>query len=272
MSYFRGKRAAVTGAASGIGRALAQRLHGEGCEVFLADIDAEGLEETRHQLDGAAPCHLTQLDVADATAVDAWANEVAAGGDALDLLVNNAGVGLIGSAAQTSLEDLRWLMGINFHGVVHGCRAFLPLLENSPRGHLVNLSSIFGIIAVPTQSAYNASKFAVRGYTEALRQDLAAAGSRVQVCCVHPGGIATDIARRARNADRSVSGDEQHARFEAVARTSPDAAAAAILKAARRGRPRLLIGADARWIDRLQRLFPGAYPRLLSPLLPAELN
>ena len=206
MSYFSGKRAVITGAGSGIGRALAHQLSGAGCELWLADVDAAALADTRRGLGGPAACHTAVVDVADRAAMSAWADEVSRNAPQLELVVNNAGVGLIGTAQDTTLEDFDWLMGVNFWGVVHGCRVFLPLLERAPRSHLVNISSIFGIIGVPTQSAYNASKFAVRGYSEALRQELILAGSPVEVCCVHPGGIDTNIARRARSSDRGVVG------------------------------------------------------------------
>jgi short-subunit dehydrogenase len=264
MGYFKGKSAAITGAGSGIGRALAQRLAADGCTLFLADVDAQGLAQTKASVFDATRCATSLVDVADSGQVRRWAAEVGGETGHLDLLVNNAGVGLIGDAATTPLEDFHWLMNINFWGVVHGCQAFLPLLEASPRGHLVNISSIFGIIAVPTQAAYNASKFAVKGYTEALRQDLEIAGSSVHVCCVHPGGVGTNIARRARNTDPAISGDEQQARFEEFVRTSAEEAAEAILTAAERGRKRLLLGPDAHFIDWVHRLFPTRYPRFFQ--------
>jgi len=265
MHYFRGKRAVITGAGSGIGRALALRLAAEGCELHLSDIDGSGLAGTTDMLPAETLFHTALVDVADAAAVDDWSAAIAAQAEHVDLLVNNAGVGLIGDAADTSLEDFHWLMNINFWGVVHGCRFFLPLLDAAPRGHLVNVSSIFGIAGVPTQSAYNASKFAVRGYSEALRQELALAGSRITLCCVHPGGIDTNIARRARNSDRDARPEEQHASFAPMIRNSPDAAARKILDATQRGKARLLVGADACVLDWLCRLFPTAYASLLRP-------
>ncbi|MEL7044152.1 MAG: SDR family NAD(P)-dependent oxidoreductase [Pseudomonadota bacterium] len=268
MPYFRDKHAAITGAASGIGRALAQQLHREGCVLFLSDVNESGLAATTASLRGEAPWHSAVVDVAQRHAVEDWAAAVASETTGLDLLVNNAGVAYIGDARATSYEDFHWLMNINFWGVVHGCTAFLPLLERRQRAHLVNISSLFGLISVPTQAAYNASKFAVRGYSEALRQELDLAGSSVKLCCVHPGGVATQIARSARNADASADPEAQHTAFERIARSSAESAARRILDAARRGRPRLLIGVDARWLDRLQRLFPALYPRLLRPLLP----
>lgn len=263
MSYFSNKQAAVTGAGAGIGRALARHLHAAGAELWLSDVDKAGLGETLRALSGPARVHGSHVDVADAAAVNRWRLEISAATSHLDLLVNNAGVGLIGPAQDLTLEDFHWLMDINFWGVIHGCNAFLPLLSGARRGHLVNISSIFGLMGVPSQAAYNAAKFAVRGYTEALRQDLARAGSRVAVCCVHPGGIDTNIAKRARNIDPAVTPQEQQERFSTMVRTSAEDAARQILAAAERGRERLLIGRDARLVDWIVRLFPSCYPRLL---------
>ncbi|MHA7814942.1 MAG: SDR family NAD(P)-dependent oxidoreductase [Pseudohaliea sp.] len=265
MSYFDGKRAAVTGAGSGIGRALAQALNAQGCALWLCDIDGDALAETAAALPRSElPCATTQVDVGDREGVSAWRDAVAAATDRLELLVNNAGVGLVAGAADGAIEDLRWLMDINFFGVVHGTQAFLPLLERAPRSHLVNLSSLFGLIGVPTQSAYNAAKFAVRGYSEALRQELAIAGSPIEVCCVHPGGVDTHIARNARSADPADTPEARAEAFRPFARTAPDAAAAQILRAAERGRPRLLLGRDARIAALIATLFPVRYPRLLG--------
>lgn len=271
MPYFTDKTAAITGAGSGIGRALAQRLGREGCTLFLSDVDADGLAETAASLPADARCATSVVDVADAGQVQGWATEIQHRTPHLDLLVNNAGVGLIGDAATTPLADFHWLMNINFWGVVHGCQAFLPLLEASQRGHLVNISSIFGIIAVPTQAAYNASKFAVKGYTEALRHDLTMAGSSVEVCCVHPGGVATNIARNARNAGGNATTEEQHDRFMKLVRTSPEDAAQAILRAAEKRKRRLLLGADARLVDWVHRLLPTRYSAIFPKRLIQEI-
>ena len=262
MDYFKGKRAVITGASSGMGRALAQQLNGAGCAVWLADINADGLTAVAAQLDEQrAQVHTRVMDVADKDAMFAWAAEIGEQAESVDLVVNNAGVALMAQVKEMSFEDFEWLMGINFWGVVYGSQAFLPLLEKSPRGHLVNISSVFGMIAVPTQSAYNAAKFAVRGYTEALRQELDLENSTVKVCCVHPGGIATNIARSARNADPSVTADEMASNFERFAKTSPEEAARQILRAAAKGQRRLLIGRDARMIGLITRLFPESYFR-----------
>jgi short-subunit dehydrogenase len=267
MAYFDGKRAAVTGAGSGIGRALARALNAEGCAVWLSDIDAEGLAATADSLAReAAPVHTRVVDVADRIAMQRWRDEVAKGGDCLHLLVNNAGVALVAEARDMRMDDLAWLMDINFYGTVHGTQAFLPLLERAPRSHLVNMSSLFGIIGVPTQSAYNASKFAVRGFSDALRQELARDGSPVEVCCVHPGGVATAIAASARSANPGRSAAERAREFRRLARTTPDSAAAQILRAVERGRKRLLLGRDARIATLIATLFPVSYPRLMPML------
>ncbi|MDP5071910.1 MAG: SDR family NAD(P)-dependent oxidoreductase, partial [Congregibacter sp.] len=204
-SYFQHKHAAITGAGSGIGRALAGQLNAAGCHLYLSDIDPAGLADTVASLaDTTLTARTAVVDVTDAEAVNAWAASIQEATAELHLLVNNAGVGLMATAAQTTLEDFHWLMNINFWGVIHGCNAFIPALERAPRSHLVNVSSVFGMIAVPSQSAYNAAKFAVRGYSESLRQELDMSNSPIKLCCVHPGGIDTNIARRSRNADPSA--------------------------------------------------------------------
>ena len=265
MSYSSDKNAVITGAGSGIGRALALQLNREGCRLELCDVDAAGLEQTlsllpRPEISAHGEC----VDVADPLAVAAWADGVADRRGHADIVVNNAGVGLVGTVRDNRPGDVEWLMGINFWGVVHGTRSFLPLLEASPRGHLVNISSVFGLIGVPSQSAYNAAKFAVRGYTEALRQEMA--GTSVHVMCVHPGGIQTDIARRSRSSDPASTADDRDARFKNLARTSAETAAAKIISAIERRKARLLIGADAHYISLISRLFPVSYPRFLPDL------
>ncbi|EED31421.1 short-chain dehydrogenase/reductase family [gamma proteobacterium NOR5-3] len=262
MNYFSQKHAVITGAGSGIGRALAQQLNASGCHLYLADIDEKGLQTTIDSFSNAdASSYATVVDVSDADAMHRWAATVGEKTAALHLVVNNAGVDLMASATQTTLEDFHWLMNINFWGVVHGCNAFVPALEKSARSHLVNISSVFGLVAVPNQSAYNAAKFAVRGYSESLRQELDLANSPIKLCCVHPGGIDTNIARRARNVDPAATPESQQAMFAPHVRTSADEAARRILRAAEKGQRRLLIGSDARFIDWIVRLFPTAYAR-----------
>ncbi len=273
MGYFEGKIAAVTGAGSGIGRGLAIALNRAGCVLELSDVNEAGLAETVEVLERKDLAVATQLvDVADRDAVASWAEAVASRHPRLDILINNAGVALGGTAEENSLEDIEWLMGINFWGVVYGCKAFLPLLKKASGGHLVNISSVFGIIGVPTQSAYNAAKFAVRGYTEALRQEQDLAESGLHVCCVHPGGVTTNIARAART-HRSQEEHEAFAqKFEEMTGTTAASAADQILGAMERRQPRLLIGRDARVISLISRLFPSAYPRILGALGGKELK
>jgi NAD(P)-dependent dehydrogenase (short-subunit alcohol dehydrogenase family) len=265
MGFLRGGVAVVTGAGSGIGRALAQLLAAEGSALAIADIDEKGLEETASSL-GKIEAKLTThaVDVADEARVREFAEEVNTQHGRATLLINNAGVALHGTFEELSLDDLRWLMGINFWGTVYGINYFLPLLKRQPRAHIVNLSSVFGIVAPVGQSAYSASKFAVRGFTEALRHELQ--GTNVTVSCVHPGGIRTAIARRARlGANAQAAGKEAGVSlFEKVAKTSPEAAAARILRGVERREPRILIGMDAWQIDITQRLRPGTYWKLMS--------
>jgi NAD(P)-dependent dehydrogenase (short-subunit alcohol dehydrogenase family) len=257
--------AVVTGAGSGIGRALAQRLAAAGSAVALADVDEAGLMQTAAALSGkrtAATTHV--VDVADEAGMRAFAADVAARHGRVTLLINNAGVGLFGRFEEISLDDFRWLMNINFWGAVYGVKCFLPILRQQPRAHIVNLSSVFGFVAPAGQSAYSASKFAVRGFTEALRHELE--GSTVFVSCVHPGGIRTPIARRARLGANTPQHTRDHAiaLFERVAKIPAEAAAARILDGVERREPRILIGADARRMDLLQRLRPGTYWKTMA--------
>jgi len=264
MSFTGSGVAVVTGAASGIGRALAQQLSAAGSALAIADVDEPGLAETAASLNARAPVSTHLLDVSEEAAVKAFADDVLARHRRVTLLINNAGVALIGAFEEVSLDDLRWLMGINFWGVVYGVTYFLPILKQQPRAHIVNLSSVFGIIGPVGQSAYAASKFAVRGFTEVLRHELE--GTSVSVSCVHPGGIHTPIAKHARlgaNAPEEKK-REAVAFFEKVTPTSPETAAARILRGVERREPRVLIGRDARQIDVVQRLRPATYWKLMS--------
>ncbi|WP_316184606.1 SDR family NAD(P)-dependent oxidoreductase [Bradyrhizobium sp. SZCCHNRI1003] len=268
MTRINGTAAAVTGAASGIGRALAQELAARGCDLALADRDEAGLasiadEVARH----GRKVTTHRLDVSDAGAIGAFARAATGAHPSLSILINNAGVALAGTFAEISQADMEWLFNINFWGVVHGTRAFLPHLSQRPQAHIVNLSSIFGIIAPPGQCAYAAAKFAVRGFSESLRHELAMAQSPVKLSVVHPGGIATAIARNARsgsgmtdNARRAQAID----RFEKLAKTTPKDAALRIIKGIERNEPRILIGSDARFMDLLQRLMPGTYWNVMA--------
>jgi NAD(P)-dependent dehydrogenase (short-subunit alcohol dehydrogenase family) len=265
MAFVSSGVAVVTGAGSGIGRALAQQLAAAGSALAIADIDEKGLTETVASLKSKKAAVSTYvLDVSNEEAVRSFAEDVAARHGRVTLLINNAGVALIGTFEEISLDDLRWLMGINFWGVVYGVKYFLPILKQQPRAHIVNLSSVFGLIAPVGQSAYSASKFAVRGFTEVIRHELE--NTSVSVSCVHPGGIHTPIAKRARlgaNAPRN-NHEEAIARFEQLTPTSPEAAAARILKGVERREPRILIGRDARQIDIVQRLRPATYWKMMA--------
>ncbi len=266
MYELQNKVAVITGAGSGIGRALAQLLAAKGCKLALADINEKGLAETAASLKAEV---LTQkLDVADRAAVNAFAEAVQTQYGTAHVVINNAGVAVSQTIEHLSWEDFEWLMGINFWGVTYGTKAFLPMLLKQNEGAIVNLSSVFGIIAVPTQGAYNAAKFAVRGFTEALRHELKE--TKVKAICVHPGGIRTNIAAAARfyrdplgSEDRTASVD----RFARLAKTTPEKAAETIVRGIERGQPRVLIGADAHLIDWVQRLMPVRYHSFMNWLM-----
>lgn len=270
MKSLRNQVAAITGAGSGIGRALAIQLANEGCHLALADIDSDGLDQTC-QLLANQPVKVTRqtLNVADEKVVYAWAEQVVADHGQVNLVINNAGVALSGTVAGLSLDDYRWIMDINFWGVMYGSKAFLPKLEAAGQGHIVNISSVFGLASQPLMSGYNASKFAVRGFTESLRQDLELTDSCVSATSVHPGGIKTNIAKAARM-DRSceqatgVDRESATADFERLFINSPDKAAAMIIQAVQKNKRRVLIGPDAKVFDLLVRLLPSIYQRLFT--------
>ncbi len=270
MKNFTNKVAAITGAGSGIGRALALQLADAGCAVALADVNQAGLSETVSLLaDKNVKVTQQLLDVADRAAVYAWADQVVADHGQVNLIFNNAGVALAGSVSGTSIEDYEWIMNINFWGVIYGTKAFLPHLQASGDGHVINISSVFGLFSQPSQSGYNASKFAVRGFTESLRQELDLDGKGVSASCVHPGGIKTNIARSARiNASMKdltgVDGEKSLADFEKLFSTTADQAAQTILKGVKKNARRILIGLDARAIDSFQRSLPANYQSLLT--------
>lgn len=269
MKSFKNKVAAITGAGSGIGRALALQLAAEGCDLALSDVNEQGLAETAAQVAAhGVTCTTARVDVADREAVYAWADQVVSDHGKVNLIFNNAGVALGSSIEGTSYEDFEWLMNINFWGVVYGTKAFLPHLKAAGEGHVVNVSSVFGLIAVPSQGTYNASKFAVRGFTEALRQELEMTGAKVSSTCVHPGGIKTNIAKNARfSADMKdlIGKDEAagKARFEQLFMTTAESAANTILRGVRRNARRVLIGPDARVIDWMARFSPQGYQGLV---------
>jgi short-subunit dehydrogenase len=264
MTAIRGAAAAVTGAASGIGRALALELAARGCDLALADRDEAGLQQVAAEIarSGTQKITVHRVDVGEAPQIEVFAQAAIAAHPLLNILINNAGVTVMGQFGEVSHADMDWLMAINFWGVVHGTRAFLPHLARQREAHIVNLSSIFGIVAPPGQTAYVAAKFAVRGFSESLRHELQMTNSPVRLSVVHPGGIATNIARNARTGSgitdnaRRVQGIE---RFDKMAKTTPAEAALRIVAGIEKNRPRILIGNDARVMDLLQRLRPSSY-------------
>jgi NAD(P)-dependent dehydrogenase (short-subunit alcohol dehydrogenase family) len=264
MKEFNGKVCVVTGAGSGIGRALALELAGRGARLAVSDIDKDHAEETRTACERkGVEAESYALDVSSRDAVLAHADEISARFGKVNFIANNAGVALHKPVLETTIEDYEWILSINFWGVVYGTKAFLPHLIASGEGHVVNVSSLFGLIGVPNQSGYNATKFAVRGFTEALRQEMLIARHPVGVSCVHPGGVRTEIARSGRympDADKA----ELANRFDQVARTTPEGAARTILRGVERGRPRILVGPDAVALDVMQRTFGSGYQRLVA--------
>jgi NAD(P)-dependent dehydrogenase (short-subunit alcohol dehydrogenase family) len=265
MTDIRGRVAVVTGAGSGIGRALACDLARRGAKVAISDIDGTGLAETAKQLRViGAPMHEARLDVTDRAAVLRYADEVVAEFGSVNIVINNAGIAFTGDVEKMSFEQIERVMDVDFWGVVNGTKAFLPHLIASGDGHLVNISSLFGLLAVPGQSAYNAAKFAVRGFTEALRQEMLVNGHPVQVTCVHPGGIKTAIARNA----GAVDGEDPAALAaffdQKLAKTSAESAAKSILRAVIGNRPRSVVGIDAKILDLLVRLTGPGYQRAVT--------
>jgi short-subunit dehydrogenase len=273
MTAIPGAAVAITGAASGIGRALAIELAGRGADLALADRDEAGLQTVASELAKigqearARKISLHRVDVGEPEAVAAFAREAIAAHPALNIVINNAGVALLGQFHEIDQAQMEWLFNINFWGVVHSTRAFLPHLASRPAAHIVNLSSIFGIVAPPGQTAYGAAKFAVRGFSESLRHELQMANSPVRLSVVHPGGIKTNIVRNSR-AGSGVTDNERRAetieRFDAVAKTSAQDAARRIIKGIEKNEPRILIGGDARFMDILQRFRPATYWNIMA--------
>jgi len=266
MTAIRGA-AAITGAASGIGRALAIELARRGCDLALADRDEAGLKAVAAEIGTGCKISLHRVDVGEPEAIAQFAADATTAHPALGIVVNNAGVALMGTFNEVDQAQMEWLININFWGVVHGTRAFLPHLSKQREAHIVNLSSIFGILAPPGQTAYCAAKFAVRGFSESLRHELAMANSPVKLSVVHPGGVLTNIVRNSRsgsgiadNARRAESID----RFDAIAKTTPPIAAQRIILGIEKNQPRILIGNDARFMDLLQRFRPATYWAVLA--------
>ncbi len=265
MSEFAGKVAVITGAGSGIGRALALELARRGARLALSDVGTVGLEETaRRARDLGAEVKADHLDVTQREAVLDYADAVAAHFGQVNQIYNNAGIAYHGEFERSEFKDIERIMDVDFWGVVNGTKAFLPHVVASGDGHIVNVSSLFGLLSIPGQSAYNSAKFAVRGFTESLRQEMLIAGHPVKVSCVHPGGIKTAIARNA----AVPAGDDQEsfAQFfdRKLARTSPEDAARTIVEGVRKGRPRILVGADAKVLDAWVRAVGPSYQRVVA--------
>lgn len=274
MKGFINKVAAITGAGSGMGRELALQLAARGCHVALSDVNEEGLEKTVQRITAAGSgVRVTsqKLDVADRQAVFDWADAVVDEHGKVNLIFNNAGVALSATVEGMKIEDFEWLMNINFWGVVHGTQAFLPHLRASGEGHVANTSSLFGLLAVPTTSAYHASKFAVRGFTESLRQELDVMRCGVSATCVHPGGIKTAIARTARTDDsiRTLGMDPEVSskQFEKNFITTAEKAARIIIRGVERDARRVLVGPDAVIAEKLSRFLPMSTARLTTYLV-----
>ncbi len=267
MQGFAGKVAAVTGAGSGIGQALAVELGRSGASVAISDVDTEGLAVTEDRLRAiGAPVKTDRLDVTERETVLLYADAVKDHFGRVNQIYNNAGIAFTGDVEVSQFKDIERVMDVDYWGVVNGTKAFLPHLIASGDGHVVNISSVFGLFAVPGQAAYNSAKFAVRGFTEALRQEMILAGHPVKVTTVHPGGIKTAIARNATAAE----GIDQAALAETfdrkMARTSPERAAQIILDGVAKNKARVLVGTDAKILDIVVRLSGSGYQQILGVL------
>ena len=262
-NIWKDKVCVVTGAASGIGRALAVALAGRGARLALSDTQEAGLAETVSLCGEAAEVHSQRLDCGDRAAVLAYPEQVVGHFGTVNTVINNAGVNLTADALDQSVEDLEWVLQIDLYGVIWSTQAFLPHLVASGDGHLVNISSVFGLIGVPGQSAYNAAKFGVRGYTEAIAMEMALEGHPVTVHCVHPGGVATNIVRHGRVAGRN-NHEKLSRTFDKMARTSPEAAARAIIRGVEKGTRRILVGKDAHIIHTLSNALGSGYQALVK--------
>lgn len=268
MEGFAGKVAVVTGAGSGIGQALAIELARSGASVAISDVNTEGLAATEERLKAiGAPVKTDRLDVTEREAFELYAGAVKDHFGKVNQIYNNAGIAFAGDIEVSQFKDIERVMDVDFWGVVNGTKVFLPHLIASGDGHIVNISSIFGIFSVPGQAAYNAAKFAVRGFTEALRQEMALAGHPVKVTTIHPGGIKTAIARNMTTAD-GLDKDELAQQFDSkLANTSPEKAARIILDGVRKNKARVLVGPDAKVLDIIVRATGSGYQRLFSTVM-----
>lgn len=272
MLDVKGKVIAITGAGSGIGRALALGLARRGATVAMADKDAAGLAETSQML-GNYPHSSREFDVTDTAALSSWIDGAVAEFGGLDGIINNAGLSVVAPFADTPREDFNRVMAVNFEAVVEGCRLALPEIRKRGQGWIVNISSVFGMMGYPTQSAYNASKYAVRGLSEAMHIELSVTDPEIKVIRVHPGGIKTNVARNAKKIAQMPGQQElmdSADAFEKAARTTPEQAAETIIQGMERGQHRVLIGADARFIDLMVRMFPVNYMKRIGMFLSAS--
>ena len=269
MTAIDGAATAVTGAASGIGRALAVEPAARGSDLALADRDEAGLQSVAAEIAAMTSRKVTvhRVDVSEQEQIADFAKAAISAHPALNILINNAGVALLGQFDEIDQAQMEWLFNINFWGVVHSTRAFLPHLATRPQGHIVNISSIYGIVAPPGQTAYSSAKFAVRGFSESLRHELQTAKSPVRLSVVHPGGVKTNIVRNMRMG-AAITDNERRATaielFDQFARTTPKDAALRIIAGIEKNRPRILIGNDARLMDLLQRFRPATYWHVLG--------
>ena len=268
MEGFAGKVAAVTGAGSGIGQALALELARSGAALAISDVDTEGLAQTEEQLRAiGAPVRADRLDVTEREAFHLYADQINEHFGKVNQIYNNAGIAFTGDVEISQFKDIERVMDVDFWGVVNGTKTFLPHLIASGDGHIINVSSLFGLMSMPGQAAYNSAKFAVRGFTEALRQEMTLNGHPVKVTAVHPGGIKTAIVRNATAAE-GVDADAQAKFFDKrLATTTPRRAAQIILEAVRKNKARVLVGPDAVVVDLIVRVTGSGYQRLFSPVV-----
>ena len=265
MSTFTGKVAVVTGAGSGIGRALALELAGRGAKLALSDVDTAGLDETVRRVEAlGAEVKSDFLDVSQRETVLDYAEAIVAHFGKVNQIYNNAGIAYHGDVDKSSFKDIERIIDVDFWGVVNGTKAFLPHIQASGDGHIINISSLFGLLAIPSQSAYNAAKFAVRGFSESLRIEMLISKAPVKVTVVHPGGIKTAIARNATVAENYDQADFAKFFDAKLAKTTPETAARVILAGVEKGKGRVLIGSDAIALDLLQRITGSRYQGLIA--------
>jgi NADP-dependent 3-hydroxy acid dehydrogenase YdfG len=268
MEGFAGKVAAVTGAGSGIGQALALELGRSGASLAISDVDLEGLAKTEEQLKAiGVPVRSDRLDVTEREAFHIYADHIKEHFGKVNQIYNNAGIAYTGDVDITAFKDIERVMDVDFWGVVNGTKAFLPHLVASGDGHVINVSSLFGLLSVPGQAAYNSAKFAVRGFTEALRQEMVFNRKPVKVTSIHPGGIKTAIARNGLTAEGVDRAAQSKVFDKRLASTTPQRAAEIILDGVRKNKARVLVGRDAVVIDLLVRITGSNYQRLFAPVI-----